>query len=275
MFLLAATVLSLFRASEVAVEGLVVVVEGLVAVRDVVVVRLVAVVVTGLVTGLVEEIELGRAVAGFLSAVVPATLDLRSREDVVDFTGALVEALPTKDIRLAVPEIPLRSSPELATPELATDRGFSSAELLTDARDRWEAAVDEVNGLRAVVVVGGRVGGLFKVVPPIDVREDVVDLGADDMEVGRFVVVEPDSGRLVVDVVLLDVGLFFAGDILVFSFPASGLVMGSSLPERMLDSTGVAGGRFSPSASTGAGGGGMGSSVEAMVVKFCLATERV
>lgn len=66
----------------------------------------------------------------FLSRLGPATLDLRSRvED--GFTGARVGVVPAMDIRLAVPEIPRFSSPELAT-----DRGFSSAELLTEGRER-------------------------------------------------------------------------------------------------------------------------------------------
>jgi hypothetical protein len=70
-------------------------------------------------------------VAGFLSAVGPATLDRRSTEEDVGRKGARVDVVPAMDIRLAVPEIPLFSSPELAT-----ERGFSSAELLTDMRDR-------------------------------------------------------------------------------------------------------------------------------------------
>jgi hypothetical protein len=70
-------------------------------------------------------------VAGFLSAVGPATLDRRSTEEDVGLKGARVDVVPAMDIRLAVPEIPLFSSPELAT-----ERGFSSAELLTDMRDR-------------------------------------------------------------------------------------------------------------------------------------------
>jgi hypothetical protein len=70
-------------------------------------------------------------VAGFLSAAGPATLDRRSTEEDVGRKGARVDVVPAMDIRLAVPEIPLFSSPELAT-----ERGFSSAELLTDMRDR-------------------------------------------------------------------------------------------------------------------------------------------
>ena len=124
-------VLSLLRAS-VVVEpaALVVVVVGLVVVRDVVdgVVLAEAADVVGLVA---EETVLVRAVGLFSAAAEPATLDRRSRVDVVGFVGALVEELPISDIRFAVPEIPLFSSPELAT-----DLPFSSAELLTEARDR-------------------------------------------------------------------------------------------------------------------------------------------
>lgn len=84
-------------------------------------------------TGLLAEVAVGvREVAEgavFLSSE-PAMLDRRSTvED--DFNGARVEAVPAIDIRLAVPEIPRFSSPELAT-----DRGFSSAELLIDGRER-------------------------------------------------------------------------------------------------------------------------------------------
>jgi hypothetical protein len=84
----------------------------------------------GLVAGLVDEAVPGR-VAVLLDAVVPAMLERRSKVDVVVFTGALEEVVPTKDMRLAEPEIPLLSSPELAT-----DLVFSSAELLTEGRDR-------------------------------------------------------------------------------------------------------------------------------------------
>lgn len=104
--------------------------------------------------------------------------------------------------------------------------------------------------LRAVVdVVGGRVGGRFNV-PLVKARVEV-GLVADDVDVGRFVVVVPEVGRLVVDV-----GLFLAGEV-KFSFAASGLVTGSSeegmppasSPERRVESTGVAGAAFSASAS--------------------------
>ena len=79
---------------------------------------------------LVEVVVRAVVVAGFLSAVGPATLDLRSKED-VGFRGARVEVVPAIDMRFADPDIP-----RLSSPELATDRGFSSAELLTDMRDR-------------------------------------------------------------------------------------------------------------------------------------------
>lgn len=87
-------------------------------------------------TGLLVEVEVEVAVravvvAGFLSAVILATLDLRSTEDDVGLRGARVEVVPAMDMRFAVPEIP-----RLSSPELATDRGFSSAELLTDMRER-------------------------------------------------------------------------------------------------------------------------------------------
>lgn len=85
--------------------------------------------------GLLVEVAVRAAavvvVAGFLSAVGPATLDRRSTEEDVGLKGARLDVVPAMDIRLAVPEIPLFSSPELAT-----ERGFSSAELLTDMRDR-------------------------------------------------------------------------------------------------------------------------------------------
>lgn len=256
------TVLSLFRAS-VAAPGFAALVEvGRAVGRVVVEVRDVVVgVVAGFVAGLaVEDTVLGRVV-GFFSAVaeVPATLDLRSTVEVAGFVGARVEGVPARDMRLAVPEMPFFSSLELAT-----ERDFSSAELLTDARERWEGVEVLLRGLRAVVlvVVGGRVGGLFNVPPLVEVRAPAV-VG---LEVGRFVVdAEPDKGRLEVEVAVL------VGDTLTFSLEfslslgPSGLVIGSSLPDMTVDdSTGVAGGAFSESFSA-AGGGGTGSSVEAMV----------
>lgn len=85
-------------------------------------------------TGLLaeEEVAVREVVEGtvFLSKAEPATLDRRSRvED--DFNGARAEEVPAIDMRLAVPAI-LRFS----SPELAMERGFSSAELLIDGRDR-------------------------------------------------------------------------------------------------------------------------------------------
>lgn len=263
--------LSLLRASETAL-GLVVLVEvgrevGRVAVVDV---RVAEVEVPGFVAGLVVEPTklLGRDVV-FRSAVVPATLDLRSKVDVVGLVGARVEGVPASDMRLAVPEITFFSSLELK-------RDFSSAELLTDARERWEAVVAELRGLRVAVeavVVVGRVGGLLSVLPLVDVREEaVVVLGADVVEVGRFVVgVDSDKGRLVVPVLVVEEAVLVGDDGLTFSLelswslPASGLVTESSLPDMTEDSTGVAGGgTFSVSVSV-AGGGATGSSVEAMV----------
>ena len=263
------TVLNLLRAS-VAAPGFAALIEVGRDVGRVVEVRVVEVeVVAGFVAGLavvVEDSVLGRVVVVFFSvAEEPATLDLRSKVEVVGFVGALVDGVPARDMRLAVPEMPFFSSLELAT-----DRPFSSAELLTDARERWDVA--ELRGLRAVPVLGvvvGRVGGLPSVLPLVEVRADaVVGLEADDMEVGRLVeLVEPDNGRLVVlDAVVLE-GDALVGEVLVFSLSLvpSGLVIGPSLPDMTVESTGVAGGAFSVSVSAAGGGGGTGSSVEAMV----------
>jgi hypothetical protein len=82
----------------------------------------------GFEAGLVDEAVPGRAVV--LDALVPAMLERRSKVEVVVFGGALEEGVPAKDMRLAEPEIPLLSSPELAT-----DFAFSSA-LLIEGRDR-------------------------------------------------------------------------------------------------------------------------------------------
>lgn len=264
------TVLNLLRAS-VAAPGFAALMEVGREVGRVVDVRVVEVeVVAGFVAGLavvVEDSVLGRVVVVFLSPVAedPVTLDLRSKVEVVGFVGALVDGVPARDMRLAVPEMPFFSSLELAT-----DRPFSSAELLTDARERWDVA--ELRGLRAVPVLGvvvGRVGGLPSVLPLVEVRADaVVGLEADDMEVGRLVeLVEPDNGRLVVlDAVVLE-GDALVGEVLVFSLSLvpSGLVIGPSLPDMTVESTGVAGGAFSVSVSAAGGGGGTGSSVEAIV----------
>lgn len=124
-------------ADEAAGRVVVDVVEGRVAVR--VAVADVAVLLAGAVaevrrpTGLPVEVGVRDAVvlvAGFFSKLEPATLDLRSSVDDV-FNGARVVVVPAIDMRLAVLEIPRFSSPELAI-----DWGFSSAELLTDGRDR-------------------------------------------------------------------------------------------------------------------------------------------
>lgn len=206
-----------------------------------------------------------------------ATLDRRSTVLVLGRVDGRVLAVPASDMRLAVPAMPRFSSPELAT-----ERAFSSAELLTEARDRWEAVVEVLSGRRVelvVEVVEGRVGGRFRVPPLVEVRAVVV-LVVLEMELGRFVAVVPDTGRLVAVVDL-------AGDALTFSLSlaASGLVTGSSLPDRTVESTGVAGGAVSESTSAGASVGagvsaggasaagtsagaavGTGSSVEAMFV---------
>lgn len=250
------TVLSLFEAVLVVV-GRVVVVDGLV----VVVVR----------AALVEDV-VGREVEGrddtvferdtreplFSAVVEPAMLERRSRVEVVDFPGARGAEVPAMDMRLTVLEIPRRSSPELAT-----DRAFSSAELLIEARERCEAVVEVLSGLRAVEVVVGRVGGLLKVLPFVEERAVDVVLEAPEIELGRFVVVEA-TGRFVVVLVADEVADFFSGEVTFsLSLEASGLVTGSSLPDRRVESTGVAGGWLSASLSTGAGAG-TGSSVEAI-----------
>lgn len=84
-------------------------------------------------TGLTVELEVVRDTvegAVFFSRGAPAMLDRRSRVEEV-FNGGRVEEVPTIDIRLAEPEMPRFSSPELAI-----DRVFSSAELLIEGRDR-------------------------------------------------------------------------------------------------------------------------------------------
>lgn len=124
--------LSLFFASvDVAVDLVVDVDVGRVAVREVAVVVGVRVVVF---VGRVVVVVVVRVavVAGFLSAADPTTLVRRSAvEDVIFVAGARLDGVPARDMRLAALEIPLFSSPELATLE-----DFSSAELLIDARDR-------------------------------------------------------------------------------------------------------------------------------------------
>ena len=112
-----------------------VVVGGLAAVLDAVVdvaVRVEGAEVVGFVAVVgFEDTVLGREVVVLFSAVAElATLARRSRVDVVDLVGALV-AVPARDMRFADPEIPRFSSLELAT-----ERPFSSAELLIEARGR-------------------------------------------------------------------------------------------------------------------------------------------
>jgi hypothetical protein len=85
-----------------------------------------------------------------------------------------------------------------------------------------------------------------------------------EMDVGRFVADVPVTGRLAA---AAGVVVFFTRDAFTFSLllEASGLVIGSSLPDTMLDSTGVAGATSSVSTSAGAsarGAEGIGSSVE-------------
>ena len=214
----------------------------------------------GFATGLAAEVAVRDAeeeVVVFLSKAEPATLDLRSTVD-EDLSGVRVEVVPAMDMRFAVPEMPRFSSPELAI-----DRGFSSAELLTEARDRWDEVVEVLRGFRVAVVavVVGRVGGLFNVlleVLPRVVDEAVVRGVVED--VGRLAVAVPDTGRLDADAVP---GEALAGDAGAFSFEASGLdLFTSSLPDATVESTGVAGGAGSASASEGVG---TGSSTDAIV----------
>jgi len=213
-------------------------------------------------TGLLVEVAVRVVeVAGFLSKVEPATLDLRSRVEEV-FNGVRVDVVPAIDMRLAVLEIPLFSSPELATER------FSSAELLTEARDRWEEVVEVLKGLRvAVVVVVGRVGGLLSVLLDEVVPRVVEAVGLDDVvedDVGRLEAVELETGRLAVAVVPV---VLFAGDSGTFSLDASGLDLASSPPDRTVDSTGVAGGAVSVSGSTSEAVR-TGSSVEAILINW-------
>lgn len=113
----------------------------------------------------------------------------------------------------------------------------------------------------------GRVGGLFRVllvevVPRVVEVVGLVDVVED--EVGRLEAVELDTGRLAVVAALV---VLFAGEAGTFSFDASGLDLGSSPPDRTVESTGVAGGAFSVSTSTSTSADvGIGSSVEAMLL---------
>lgn len=205
-------------------------------------------------------VVLGRAVvAGFFSPGAPITLDLRSAVEEAGLVGARVDGVPARDMRLAELDTLFFSSPELAT-----DLVFSSAELLIEALERCVGVVVVVvdPGLRAVEeVVEGRVGGLFKVLPLVDVRlADVPGLVVDVVVElpGRLAEVELDKGRL--DAV--DVVDFLAGE--AFSLLASGLDFTSDLdssPDKMVESTGVAGGASSTTSAAGV----MGSSVEAMI----------
>lgn len=101
-----------------------------------------------------------------------------------------------------------------------------------------------------VDVVVGRVGGLLsELVEEVGAR--VVEVAVRDVaveeEMGRFAVVELVTGRLDAEVVLVEV---LIGDAGAFSLDASGLdLLASSLPESIDESTGVAGGAISTSAS--------------------------
>lgn len=175
-------------------------------------------------TGLVVEVAVRKV------GVALATLDRRSAG--VGLKGARLEAVPAIDIRFAVPEMPRFSSPELAT-----ERDFSSAELLTDILDRWDKVVEVRNGSRAAVVGAGRVGGLFKVLLLLVLGREV-GFDADD-EVGRLVAAVPDTGRFTAsrapELALVD-------EDLGTSLTASGLDWATSSPPERTGSTGVAGG---------------------------------
>jgi len=172
--------------------------------------------------------------------------------------GARADGGPARDMRFAAPEMPFFSSPELAS------LPFSSAELLTDARDLCDGAVAEaVDPVLRAAEVAGRVGGLFSVLPLVFAAV-VAGLAALEADGGRLAAVDPDAGRLAP---VADSGLFLGDDSSAVSLVASGLDLAgldlaSSPPDRMVESTGVAGGSFSEATSVG----GMGSSVEAMVV---------
>lgn len=123
-----------------------------------------------------------------------------------------------------------------------------------------------LKGFRVAEVVDGRVGGLLseldEVVPRAVVVVAVLDV-VDD-EVGLLAAVELDVGRL--EVAVVPVALL-AGDAGVFSFDASGLdLLTSSLPESTVESTGVAGGASSTSASAGVV---TGSSIDAILINWC------
>lgn len=177
-------------------------------------------------------------------------LDLRSvAEDTV--LGGARES----DILFAVPD---RLDFLLSSPELATDRPFSSAELLIDTLDLWldvVVPVDVVPGFRTVEVVG-RVGGLLSVLLPL-VRVADVDVGfAVEVEVdpaGRRVV--PATGRFVEIVVLL------RGEALALVFGVSGVGLGSSSVSTPASAAGSSGWSSSTVARSSAAGGAVSSAL--------------
>lgn len=120
-----------------------------------------------------------------------------------------------------------------------------------------------LSGFRVAEVVEGRVGGLLSELEEVVPRavEVVAVRDVVDDEVGRLAAVELDVGRLEVAVVPVVV---LAGEAGAFSLDSSGLDLPtSSLPESNVESTGVAGGTSSGSASTGVG---TGSSVDAILI---------
>lgn len=121
-----------------------------------------------------------------------------------------------------------------------------------------------LSGFRVAEVVVGRVGGLLSELEVVPRAVEVVAVLEVVEEVGRLAAVELEVGRLAVAVVPVAV---LAGDAGAFSLDASGLDLPtSSLPESNVESTGVAGGASSTSASTGVG---TGSSVDAILVNWC------
>jgi hypothetical protein len=104
---------------------------------------------------------------------------------------------------------------------------------------------------------------LVEEVVPRVVEVAVFEVAVEE-EVGRFAAVELDTGRLDAGVVL---AVVLAGEAGVFSLDASGLdLLASSLPESTVESTGVAGGAVSTSASTATG---TGSSVDDIFNNCC------
>lgn len=119
--------------------------------------------------------------------------------------------------------------------------------------------MEVLRGLRVAVVVVGRVGGLFKVLLVVPRVAVVMGFVVDD-DVGRLVAVPDETGRCTAPGVP---GLVLVGVALELSLEASGLdLTNSSPPERVVDSTGVAGGAFS---STSAGAEAMTGSASDMV----------